>query len=190
LSVVKVIAGLGNPGSEYDDTRHNVGWWVLDRLSYDWGFDGFVRDGPARVSEGVVEGVRVRLVKPSTYMNRSGAALAALRRMEDFDPTRDLLVVVDDATLAPGRVRFRPRGGAGGHNGLKSVQAVLGTQEYPRLRVGVGVPPQGMDLADWVLSPMAAEDEDQVVGLLPSLSEACRVWLQDGVEESMNQFNR
>jgi PTH1 family peptidyl-tRNA hydrolase len=187
---VKVIVGLGNPGSRYDDSRHNVGWWVVDRLSYDWGFGGFMKERNARVALGAVGDEDVVLVKPTTYMNRSGAALAPFRGQEGFEPARDLLVVVDDATLDPGRVRFRPGGTAGGHNGLKSVEAVLGTKDYGRLRIGVGIPPVGEDLADWVLSPMPAEDEDIIVGLLPDMSTACKVWLEDGVAEAMNRFNR
>jgi len=187
---VKVVAGLGNPGSEYDETRHNVGWWVLDRLAYDWKFGAFERQGPALVTEGLVDGHAVRLIKPRTYMNRSGRALAPLRFVEDFSPERDLLVVVDDATLDVGRIRFRPRGGTGGHNGLKSVSGVLGTHDYGRLRVGVGVAPDGMDLADWVLSPMTDEDEEVVVGLLPGLTQGVETWITDGIEEAMNGHNR
>src|SRR5690606_22169332 len=100
----------------------------------------------------------VRVLKPVTYMNRSGAALVPLRS-DALDPASDLLVVVDDAALDVGRLRFRARGSAGGHNGLKSIEAVLGTQEYARLRIGVGVRPPGVDLADWVLAPVPGEDE-------------------------------
>lgn len=187
---MKVIAGLGNPGAEYDETRHNVGWWVLDRLAYDWGFGAFRKERRALVNGGRVEGSQVLLIKPTAFMNRSGAALAHLRREEDFDPAEDLLVVVDDASLDVARVRFRPSGSAGGHNGLRSVEAALGTRDYPRLRIGVGRCPPGEDLADWVLSPMPPEDEDQVVELLPELTTAVRHWLDEGTEAVMNRFNR
>ncbi|NNL31496.1 MAG: aminoacyl-tRNA hydrolase [Gemmatimonadetes bacterium] len=187
---MKVVIGLGNPGPDYDATRHNVGWWAVDRLAYDWGFEPFVREGRALVSEGQFDGVGVRLVKPTTYMNRSGQALRPVREMEGFDPTEDLLVVVDDASLDVGRVRFRPEGGAGGHNGLKSIAGALRSEEYPRLRIGVGRKPEGHDLSDWVLSPMPGEDEDVVVGLLPELSEAVAVWITEGIEAAMNRFNR
>lgn len=182
--------GLGNPGPEYDGTRHNVGWWVVDRLAYDWGFGSFRREGKAFVSDGAVGGVPVRLMKPTTYMNRSGLALRPLLGEEGWDPTRDLLVVVDDAALDVGRVRFRPEGGAGGHNGLKSISGALQSNGYARLRIGVGVKPEGTDLSDWVLSEMPPEDEEVVVGLLPGMTEAVGVWLQDGVEAAMNRFNR
>lgn len=187
---MKVVAGLGNPGTEYDGTRHNVGWWVVDRLAYDWGFGAFRKERNALVSDGLVAGQEVRLLKPTTWMNRSGRALGVLRSVEQFDPSTDLLVVVDDAALDVGRVRFRPRGSAGGHNGLKSVTGVLGTRDFPRLRIGVGQAPPGVDLADWVLSPMEEGDEDVVVGLLPELTGAVETWLADGVEAAMDAYNR
>lgn len=187
---MKVVLGLGNPGPDYDSTRHNVGWWVVDRLAYDWGFGPFQRNGKAHISEGVVEECEVRLMKPTTYMNRSGLAVRALRELDGFDPAEDLLLVVDDAALDVGRVRFRPEGGAGGHNGLKSVSGALQSNGYARLRVGVGKKPDGEDLAEWVLGTMPKEDEDTVVGLLPELTEAVEVWVAEGVEAVMNRFNR
>lgn len=187
---MKVVVGLGNPGAEYDATRHNVGWWVVDRLAYDWDFGSFRRDGRAQVVEGVVGGTDVRLVKPVTYMNRSGQALRFLYDLEGFEVGRDLLVVVDDAALEVGRIRFRPKGSPGGHNGLKSVSGALRSDEYPRLRLGVGQKPDGMDLADWVLSPMPEADEDVVLGLLPELSRAVEAWVVEGTEAVMNRFNR
>jgi len=182
--------GLGNPGSEYDATRHNVGWWVADRLAYDWDFGPFRRDGRALASEGSVGGTTVRLLKPTTYMNRSGQAVGALSALAGFDPETDLLVVVDDAALEVGRVRFRPEGSAGGHNGLKSVSGALQSNAYARLRIGVGKKPEGWDLADWVLSPMPSEDEEAVVALLPGLTEAVEVWVNEGIRAAMNRFNR
>ena len=187
---MKVVMGLGNPGPEYDATRHNVGWWAADRLAYDWDFEVFRRDGRALVTEGTVGQELVRLVKPTTYMNRSGLAMRPLLQVEGFDPANDLLVIVDDAALAVGRVRFRPEGGAGGHNGLKSVSGALQSNTYARLRIGVGKKPEGADLSDWVLAPMPQEDEELVVGLLPELTKAVEVWIAEGVEPAMNRFNR
>lgn len=187
---MKVVLGLGNPGPDYDATRHNVGWWLLDRLAYAWDFGAFRREGRALVSEGTVDDRDVRLMKPTTFMNRSGLALRPLRELEGFDPSEDLLVVVDDAALEVGRVRFRPEGGAGGHNGLKSIAGALQSNEYARLRIGVGRKPDGEDLSDWVLSPMPQEDEEAVVALFPELTEAVEVWLAEGVEAAMNRFNR
>jgi PTH1 family peptidyl-tRNA hydrolase len=186
---LKVVLGLGNPGPRYDATRHNVGWWVVDRIAHDWNAGPFRKEGPALVAEGAFAGQAVRLTKPVTYVNRSGAALTA-PELAALDPTRDLLVVVDDAALDVGRVRFRPGGSAGGHNGLKSVEAVLGTTDYARLRIGVGQCPPDVDLADWVLSPMSDPDEEVVVGLLPELARAVEAWIEEGTESAMRRFNR
>jgi len=187
---VKLVVGLGNPGAEYDRTRHNVGWWVVDRLAYDWDFGSFAREGPALVSAGTVSGAQVRLAKPTTYMNRSGAAVAGVARDEHVDTRRDLLVVVDDASLDIGRVRFRPGGSAGGHNGLKSIEGVLGHREYARLRIGVGRPPEGADLVEWVLSPMPDEDEDVVLERVAELTKGVETWIEHGVQDAMNRYNR
>ncbi len=186
----RVVVGLGNPGPKYDDTRHNVGWWVLDRFAFDHGFEPFERRRRRSETAGEVAGRTIVLVKPRTYMNRSGLALATLWKTDGFEAGRDLLVVTDDANLDVGRIRFRPGGGSGGHKGLRSVTGVLGTRDYARLRVGVGVAPAGADLSDWVLSPMPAEDEDVVVDLLPELSRAVAVWAEEGIEVAMNRFNR
>jgi PTH1 family peptidyl-tRNA hydrolase len=187
---MKVVIGLGNPGPEYDATRHNVGWWLLDRLAYEWDFPVFERDGRAMVTEGTRDGVSYRLMKPLTYMNRSGAVLSSLAQLQDFLPEEDLLIAVDDAALEVGRVRFRSKGSPGGHNGLKSVSGALGSHEYARLRIGVGEPPSGEDLSDWVLSPMDAGDEDVVLGFLPDLVKGVGTWGREGVEAAMNGFNR
>ena len=186
----RVVVGLGNPGPRYDDTRHNVGWWVLDRFAYEHDFESFERRGKRLQSAGRVDGRTIVLVKPRTYMNRSGLALTTLWKMDGFRIARDLLVVTDDANLDVGRIRFRPEGGTGGHKGLRSMSEVLGTKQYARLRVGVGVAPAGADLSDWVLSAMPAEEGDVVVGLLPELSEAVGVWAEEGVEAAMSRFNR
>ena len=187
---MKVVIGLGNPGPEHDATRHNVGWWVADRLAYDWGFDFFKREGRAFVTEWSVGETPVRPMKPTTYMNRSGLSIRSLLTLESFDATEAPLIIVDDAALHVGGVRFRAEGGAGGHNGLKSISGALQSNDYARLRIGVGLKPDGADLSDWVLSEMPAEDEDVVVGLLPELTGAVEVWINEGSEAAMNRFNR
>jgi PTH1 family peptidyl-tRNA hydrolase len=187
---MKVVMGLGNPGPTYDATRHNVGWWVVDRLAYDWDFRAFKRERKAFVSEGTVKGTAVRLMKPTTFMNLSGQSVRELRDIADFDAREDLLVVVDDAALDVGRIRFRPEGGPGGHNGLKSISAALRSNEYHRLRIGVGQKPDDVTLTDWVLSAMPAEAEEVVVGILPELTDAVEVWIEEGIEAAMNRFNR
>ena len=187
---MKLVVGLGNPGPEYDATRHNVGWWLLDRMAYEWDLPLFERDGRTLVTEGLRGDTRFRLMKPLTFMNRSGQALSSLAMKEGFLPETDLLIVVDDAALDVGRVRFRASGSPGGHNGLKSVSGALGSDEYHRLRIGVGVPPDGEDMSAWVLSTMEPNDEDMVLELLPGLVEGVEVWGTEGLEAAMNRFNR
>jgi PTH1 family peptidyl-tRNA hydrolase len=132
----------------------------------------------------------VLLLKPITFMNRSGAALAPLLGQPTMDIENDLLIVVDDVALDVGRVRLRPSGGSGGHNGLKSIETALGTQDYARLRIGVGIPPPETDMSAWVLSEFGSEDEDTVVALLPELTEAVGVWMNEGIEAAMSRYNR
>jgi peptidyl-tRNA hydrolase, PTH1 family len=187
---VKVVCGLGNPGPEYEDTRHNVGWWVVEEALATWRFPEFRRAGQAWVSQGSTAGEDVLLVEPLTYMNRSGAVLTALAREPDFDVSRDLLVVVDDTALEVGRARLRATGSAGGHNGLKSVEAALGTRDYARLRIGVGAAPPGVDLAEWVLSPFGREDEQQVTDMLPELVDAVHTWIGQGVEAAASRLGK
>ena len=185
-----MICGLGNPGAEYEETRHNVGWWVVEQVQATCRFPEFKRRGNAWVSEGRIGTHDVVLLEPATFMNRSGAALSPYVVQPDFDVTRDLLVVVDDTALDVGRVRFRAEGSAGGHNGLKSVEASLRTRAYPRLRIGVGAAPAGADLAEWVLAPFEPADRDTIVALLPAIVDAVRVWLDRGIDAAANQFNR
>ncbi|CAN5742501.1 aminoacyl-tRNA hydrolase [soil metagenome] len=187
---MKVVCGLGNPGAEYEETRHNVGWWVVEEALATWRFPELQRVGSAWVSSGRIGDHDVVLVEPLTWMNRSGAALVALTQADDFDVARDLLVVVDDIALDPGRIRIRPGGSAGGHNGLKSVEASLNTRDYARMRVGVGAPPPGADMSEWVLSPFGDAEQQQIVELLPDLVDAVRVWIEAGAEAAARQYNR
>ncbi|MFN2564811.1 MAG: aminoacyl-tRNA hydrolase [Gemmatimonadaceae bacterium] len=190
---MKVIFGLGNPGAEYEHTRHNVGWWLVDHLADVWRFDGWRKDGNARVASGTVGRNRVRLVKPQTYMNLSGGALRPYLRRESWSPRNDLFVVVDDAAIPVGTYRLRATGSSGGHNGLRSIETALGSQEYPRLRIGVGPPPgreRRGDLADFVLDRLGKAEAAEIRELLPRLREATETWLTDGIEVAMNRFNR
>lgn len=184
--------GLGNPGPEYQATRHNAGFLLVDHLARRWGVAEFRRDGPSRVAKvRTEEGEPVWLVKPQTYMNRSGAALAPLRGTPNFDPARQLLVLVDDVALEPGRFRLRASGSAGGHNGLKSIEAALRSRDYARLRIGVGTKPADWDdLADWVLSDFTTEDRAAVDQALDLMADAAESWLLDGIEPAMNRYNR
>ena len=143
------------------------------------------------MAEGSRGGVAVRILKPQTYMNRSGAILAPLRAIETFDPAADLLVLVDDVALDIGRFRLRGAGSAGGHNGLKSVEGVLRRQDYARLRIGVGPRPMGQDdLADFVLDRFTPDERAALEALLDPMAEAVECWLEDGIERAMNRFNR
>jgi peptidyl-tRNA hydrolase, PTH1 family len=187
---VKIVCGLGNPGPQYEETRHNVGWWVIEEVAATWRFPEFTREGRAWVSRGRVGEHDVLLVEPLTFMNRSGVAVAPLAEQEGVDVAHDLLVIVDDTALDPGRVRMRARGSAGGHNGLKSIEASLQTQEYARLRIGVGAPPPGHGLAEWVLAPFGDGDRQIVVDLLPDLVDAVRGWIDEGAEAAARRHNR
>jgi len=189
---VKVIVGLGNPGKEYERTRHNVGWWVVDHLADVWRLEGWRRDGEARVVGGNVGGSPVRLVKPQTYMNLSGAVLRPYLRRSGWSPQQDLLVVLDEAALPLGSFRFRARGSSAGHNGLKSIEGALGHQDYARLRIGIA-PPAGRsrgDLADYVLSAFGKAETAMVKELMPTFVEAIELWMKEGIEIVMNRFNR
>jgi PTH1 family peptidyl-tRNA hydrolase len=176
---VKLVVGLGNPGREYEGTRHNVGWWVVDHLAGVWRFPPWRAVPDARTTDGTLDGGKVRLLEPLTFMNRSGDALMPYGRRPFWAAANDLLVVVDDVALPLGAWRFRTKGSAGGHNGLGSVEHALGTQEYARLRIGVGraepVPPGG--LREFVLGEFGADEATTVRGLLPALEVAAREWV-------------
>ncbi len=190
---MKVIVGLGNPGREYAETRHNVGWWVVDHLADVWRFEGWKKDGDARVVSGTVHGARVRLVKPQTYMNLSGEALRPYLRRPFWSAATDLMVVSDEVQLPVGRYRFRARGSAGGHNGLKSIEQHLRTQEYARLRIGVGPEEtegeRGMVLRDFVLGEFGKRDAAAVREMMPAYTQAMELWIKEGILPVMNQFS-
>jgi PTH1 family peptidyl-tRNA hydrolase len=176
---LRAVVGLGNPGPEYAATRHNAGFWLADALVAHWGLPPFRRGERARVSEGVVDGVPVRVLKPATYMNSSGAALASLRADPAFNPASDLLILVDEFRIPTGTFRLRTEGSAGGHNGLKSIESALQSQQYPRLRIGVGPLPEGVtDWSEYVLAPFDPEQRDQVEALIPEMVAAVETWLR------------
>lgn len=191
---LKLIVGLGNPGDEYEDTRHNVGWWVLDGLAAAWGLSGWRRNGDARVVSGRLADRAVRLAKPLTYMNLSGGALRPYLRRKGWDPARDLLVVTDDVALPLGTFRIRARGSHGGHNGLRSIEGALKSRDYARLRVGIGPQPERRgrrgDLSDFVLAPLSRAERAVMDRLRPELVGAVETWVREGVEKTMNLYNR
>jgi len=176
---LRAVVGLGNPGPEYAATRHNAGFWLADALVERWRFPPFRRGERARVSEGDVAGVPVRVLKPTTYMNASGAALASLRADPAFNPATDLLVLVDEFRIPTGTFRLRSEGSAGGHNGLKSIEGDLQSQQYPRLRIGVGPLPEGVsDWSEYVLEPFTPEQRDKVKALMPQMMDEVEKWLR------------
>jgi PTH1 family peptidyl-tRNA hydrolase len=187
---MKVIVGLGNPGEEYARTRHNVGWWVVDHLADVWRFDGWRKDGDARVATGSVGNAKVRLVEPLTYMNLSGAVLRPYLRRPFWAAATDLMIVVDDVALPIGRYRFRAKGSAGGHNGLKSIEAAVGSQDYPRLRIGVGPddPERRVIIKHHVLDDFGKRETAIVRDLLPQLTEALELWIKSGIVPVMNRY--
>jgi PTH1 family peptidyl-tRNA hydrolase len=183
---VKLVVGLGNPGPQYRDTRHNVGFWVIDELAARWQLQHAWRERDQALYVKQVGGAVV--VKPLTYMNLSGFAVSKLRQFFQVEPA-DLLVIVDEVALPVGRLRARPRGSAGGHNGLKSVIEQLGTSEFARLRIGVGRGDGRRDLADYVLSKFEPEERDTIQAATLRAADAAEMFISDGIERVMNTFN-
>jgi PTH1 family peptidyl-tRNA hydrolase len=188
---MKVIVGLGNPGKEYEHTRHNVGWWMVDHLAEVWGCDKWRKDGDARVADGRVGSARVRLIKPQTYMNLSGAVLKTYARRPFWAAATDLMVIVDEVALPIGRYRFRAEGSAGGHNGLKSIEAALKSQKYSRLRIGIhpGDERQVGNLSDFVLDNFGKTETKIIKDLLPTLTQGVELWISDGITPVMNKYS-
>jgi PTH1 family peptidyl-tRNA hydrolase len=186
---MKVICGLGNPGERYRSTRHNVGFRVVDLLADRWGLTG-----AGRVHEGaaVLEATlpdpsgHVLLVKPMRFMNLSGSALKAAMRQTDADAATDLLVIADDADLPLGKVRLRRSGSAGGHNGLRDIIAALGTDEFNRLRVGIG---RGGEMVDHVLATFRPGEKALASESIATAADAAEQWLREGIEAAMSAFN-
>src|SRR3954464_13837549 len=185
------IVGLGNPGKEYERTRHNVGWWMVDHLAEVWHFDAWRKDGESRVPDGKVGTTRGSLGKPQTYMNLSGSVLRSYLRRPFWSAATDLMVVVDEVALPIGRYRFRADGSAGGHNGLKSIEAAVGNQKYPRLRIGIRPENdrQVGNLSDFVLDNFGKAEATVVKELLPVLTEALEMWLKEGITPVMNKYS-
>ena len=190
---LKVIVGLGNPGRQYAAHRHNIGFHCVDLLAARRAIAVDKRQSEAVVGQGWLaragERRKVLLVKPLTYMNLSGRAVGQLLRFFRVEPA-DLLVIHDDLDLDPGRIRLRPGGSSGGQNGVKSIIEHLGTQEFGRLRVGVGRPPGRMDSAAYVLQPFTPAEEQEVMGVVRErAADAAEVWFWEGMAAAMNRFN-
>lgn len=185
-----MVVGLGNPGKEYEWSRHNLGFMLIDKLSKGTGIVKNLRECQSLVSRGEVEGRAVKLVKPQTYMNLSGEAVACLLAKHKLaEPGANLIVISDDLALPFGKIRIRARGSAGGHNGLKSIIGALGTNEFTRLRIGIQPEHPIADAKRFVLDSFSGAARPEVEKILNRSAEALRAILRDGVLKAMTEFN-
>lgn len=185
-----MIVGLGNPTLQYEGTRHNVGFDVIDTIAEKYHISVTEKQKKALCGKGVMEGRRVLLVKPQTYMNLSGESVRALADFYKLDPESEILVIFDDVSLDVGQLRIRKKGSAGGHNGIKSLIAHLGTDGFLRIKVGVGEKPKGYDLADYVLGHFTKEEKEILKDSYQAAAEAALFVVQGEIEEAMNRYNR
>ncbi len=184
-----LIAGLGNPGKEYATTRHNAGFRVVDCLAQKIGCEVGTRKFLGFTGSGILGGEKVLLLKPQTYMNNSGESIRAAADFYKLKPEQ-VIVIYDDISLEVGSVRVRAQGSAGGHNGMKSIIAHLGTQAYPRVRVGIGDKPPRMDLADYVLSRFTKAEEEEIEKAAEAAAKAVELLISEGVQTAMNRYNK
>ena len=185
-----IIAGLGNPTLQYEGTRHNVGFDVIDTLADKYNISVDARKSSAFIGKGMIEGQKVILVKPQTYMNLSGESIRVLVDYYKIDVEHELLVIYDDISLDVGQLRIRKKGSAGGHNGIKNIIANLGTQNFPRIKVGVGEKPKKYDLADYVLSHFSKAERELMEEGYQKAVKAVEMLLDGEMEAAMNEYNR
>ena len=183
-----LIVGLGNPERKYDGTRHNVGFEAIDAISKKFGIDVNHKEHKGLIGKGVINGHKVILAKPQTYMNLSGECIQPLAAYYDVDPTSELVVISDDVSLSTGNIRVRKKGSAGGHNGLKSIIGLLGTNEFPRIRVGVGECENG-DMVAHVLGHYSEEDRERVDSSMEKVIGAVELFLEEDLDSAMNKYN-
>lgn len=184
-----LIVGLGNPGREYENTRHNAGYMVVDALAEKCGIDVLEKKHKALIGKGVVAGQKCILMKPLTYMNLSGESVMDACQYYKIDPTQELIVISDDISLEVGKLRIRKKGSAGGHNGLKNIIAHFGHDTFMRLKVGVGNKPPRMDLADYVLGHFTKEERTLMEETAGRGAKAIQAILTEGPDKAMNLFN-
>lgn len=184
-----LIAGLGNPGRQYEKTRHNMGFDTIDELIDRHRIPQGGIAHKAMYGKGMIAGEKVLAVKPLTYMNLSGEAIREYVNYYKMDPETELIVIYDDIDLDPGQIRIRKKGSAGGHNGIKSIIAQIGTQNFYRIKVGVGAKPKGWDLADYVLGRFSTEERELVDKAICDAADAVEMILKDGIEAAMNHYN-
>lgn len=187
---MKVIVGLGNPGREYERTRHNVGFWTIDRLAVELGIDLKPGKFKGLVGEGRSGGEKVVLVKPLTYMNLSGECVGPLLHFYKVDAQDDLIVIYDDLDLPCGKIRLREKGSSGGHNGVKSLIAHLGTEQFKRIKLGIDRPNPGRKVPDYVLSCFSKEQEVEVELSVARAADAAVEWLSTPYPQVMNKYNQ
>ena len=185
-----IIAGLGNPTKQYEGTRHNAGFEVIDRLSEKYNIDVGTKKHRALIGKGVIAGQKVILAKPQTYMNLSGESIRSLLDYYKIDEEQELLIIYDDISLNPGQIRIRAKGSAGGHNGIKNIIAHLGSQVFTRIKVGVGEKPRGRDLADYVLGHFSKEEKVLMEEGYDNAVHAAEMIVSGSVEAAMNEYNR
>ena len=185
-----IIAGLGNPTLQYEGTRHNVGFDVIDTLAERYNISVDTRKSRALIGKGMIEGHKVILVKPQTYMNLSGESIRSLVDYYKVDEESELIVIYDDVSLGVGQLRIRKKGSAGGHNGIKSILSELGTDVFLRIKVGVGEKPRKYDLADYVLGHFSIEEKEQMKEGYQKAADAVSMLLNGETEAAMNQYNR
>lgn len=185
-----IVVGLGNPTKKYEHTRHNVGFDVIDYLAEQYNISMSTTRFKGLCGQGMIEGTKVLLLKPQTFMNLSGYSVGEAVGFYKPDMATELIVIYDDIDLAPGNLRIRKKGSAGGHNGMKDIIAHLGTQEFLRIRVGVGAKPEGWDLADHVLSHFSGSDRELVEDAIRNGADAVKMMVQGQVDAAMNQYNK
>lgn len=185
-----IIVGLGNPGKEYQNTRHNIGFDVIDVIAEQEHISVTEKKHKALIGKGVIAGQKVILAKPQTYMNLSGESVRNLLDYYKADETEELLVISDDISLPPGQLRIRKKGSAGGHNGLKNIIAHLGHDTFQRIKMGVGEKPKGYDLADYVLGHFDKSDRELMEQAAKEAADAVRMILTEGADSAMNRYNR
>lgn len=185
---MKLIVGLGNPTREYEGTRHNVGFEVIDRLVEKHGIPLDTLKHKGMYGRGIINGQSVILLKPMTYMNLSGESVSQVAHYYKISP-KDMIVIYDDINLDIGRLRIRKKGSAGGHNGIKNIIQHLGTEDFPRIRLGVGMKPGNMDLANYVLSRFSKEEQPVMDTGFENACDAVALSLQENIETAMNRYN-
>lgn len=184
-----IIVGLGNPSRQYIATRHNIGFDAVTCISDEYGISLDFKKHKAVCGKGMINGQKVLLAQPQTYMNLSGESIRELVGFYKINPEEELIIIYDDTSLEVGQLRIRPSGSAGGHNGVKSIINCLGTQTFPRIKIGIGSKPSGWDLADYVLRRFEGGEQSTIREALKETAEAVDVIVNNGIELAMNRFN-